>query len=182
MIIDKGTMKVLLSTLVKGHIQPFCSNIHIFKSGYAAATDGSLAFVSNKLDMTGSTVSKDLLINLGTVSMTNVENFIVDETKGLLSCKDKNDELVALIPFETQERSPFNFKTIYDRHVPNTSGNITLDPKYMRRLAAVFPDNSDIYFKVGQEGTPSIVIGERGALIIMPKQEHVRELPDILIN
>lgn len=182
MIIPKGIMKILLDTMDKKHVQPNCKSIHVFSSGYLSATDGHVAFVSNKLNMEDTNVKEDIMISVGTVGMTGVDYFVLDTQNNCLVCYDKENQMISMIPYTKEPHKPFEFKHIYNKHVPNTSGSITFDPKYMKRLATVFPDNSDVYLKVGQEGTPSIAIGDQGALIIMPKHEHPRELPPILLS
>ena len=180
MIIPKGILKILLETRDSKHLNAVCRGVHVFSTGYVAASDGNVAFVSNELDMKSTSVTQDILISLGAISLGGIENFIVDVNSSCLTGLNKKDEVVSMFPFTLESVSPVNFRNVYAKHKQSQNGCLTLDPKYMKRLASVFPDNSDVYFRIGEEGTPSIAIGDQGALIIMPRKPKPRSLPKIL--
>jgi hypothetical protein len=177
MKISKEIMKILKQMQDSKDVRDYCQGIHLYQDGYAAATNGAIAFISNKLD--GDAISKNMIIKVGTLAMSGIEYFEIEEKLGQLVGMNKKGSPVSYIPFEVLNTAPANFKAIADKHEPSLDGVATFDPSYLKALS-VFPSGSQVTFKIGAGTSTSFAIGDEGTLLIMPQAYKERDLPALL--
>lgn len=189
MIVPARTMKICMDLRDIKSIREQTSGFNIFKAGHIAAADGhgSIAFVSNKLYFESAedeSAAKDCIIKFPDFSISKVVDIRIDFKTSNLECRDKDGVVLFMVPFQSPDGvEPHNFKNAYKKHVPSKTNQITIDPANMKRVHTVFPKETDVMFAFGEQGTPSIAIGNEGALILLPRANHVhRKLPEILMD
>lgn len=179
MIIPKEVMKLLISFQSPDDARTYCRGINIYSGGYAAATNGTMAYISNKLPCDNNTV-KDMIIEIKGLTIGKAVAFEIDCDNLQLIALDKESNRMSYHPFAILEGQPVNFKRFVSNFKPTYDGECTFDPAILKMMS-VFPAKSNVTFKMGQKDGVSLAIAESGVLILMAKTFREIALPELLL-
>ncbi len=177
MRIKVNVMKLLKGSQGSKDAREWMHCLHIYKEGYAATTNGHLAFLTEKLE--GKPISKDMVIKVNWTSFAGVDYYGIDEERKQLVGMNKDNVAVQFIPYNELESKPFDVKRVFDNHKPTTTGRACFDPSYLSVMSN-FGKGKTVLFEMGEVGTPSLIKGEIGTYLLMPQTYSDRNLPKII--
>lgn len=150
--------------------------VYVFKEGYISATNGKVAYLSNKIE--GLKLKEDVAFFMDKKPATSIKYIDIHTDELIARLYDKSDKLALLHPINIVESKRVDYKNFVNLHVPSENSTASIDPSIMKILSQL--ESESITFSVGESRTPSIIRAEEGMMLLMPQELTEIELPELV--
>lgn len=174
--LPRTELNIALNCINSKDKRPYLVCVYVFKEGYISATDGKIAYLSNKIE--GLNLSEDIAFYMEKKPAAAIDYIDVHTDELVARTYDKSGNLKDILPINIVESKRVDYKTFVGRHVPSQNAAASMNPQVLKVLSQL--NSESVNISVGANGTPSIIRAEEGMLLLMPQNYTEIDLPEMI--